>query len=118
MSNKKDRQVSETESGILGSKFTVGDGVSWGFNGDRYPGTVMFVSDSGRKVYASEDTYKVIDTKGAYVEGNRECVFTTVNRPLEECMVFTLRKNGLLTDHPGHGLTLCHGRQYAQNPSF
>ena len=120
MANKKNRQTSLP--GHDGKSFGVGEGAHTGFNGDAYPYTVLFVSDSGRKVYVSLDTYKVIDTKGAYVEGTRECEFSTVIRPIEECEVYTLSKKGHFMPKGNRGASsawsLRHGRFYAQNPSF
>lgn len=100
-----------------GVTYKVGDGVHWGFNGDRYPGTVLYVSDSGRKVYVSPDDYRVTDGLGGYVEGDRGCEFTTVQRPIEKCTCFTLRKDGRFTDHARFGLAIWPERTYAQNPS-
>ncbi len=102
-----------------GTCFTVGSGVHWGFNGDRYPGTVLYVSDSGRRVYVSDDEFKVRAPYVLFSEGDLDCEFTTVLVSPDKCRVFTLRKDGRFTDASGRGgLTLCHGRCYAQNPSF
>lgn len=100
-----------------GQTFKVGDGVRWGYNGDSYPGTVLFVSDSGRQVYVSKDTFKVIDNLGGYVEGDRTCEFTTVDRPIEQCTVWTLRKSGYFTEESGrHSCAIIPGRAYSYNP--
>ncbi len=102
-----------------GRTFKVGDGVHWGFNGDSYPGTVRFISDSGRKVYVSRDRYKVIDNQGAFVEGARECEFTSVETPIEECAEWVLRKDGRFTDSPGKtSRSLGVGRFYSSNPHY
>lgn len=117
MANKKNR--TESVADVNGRTFKVGDGVHWGFNGDAYPGTVLFVSDSGRKVWVSNDKYKVTDGKGGFVEGARGCEFTMVPRALCECSEWTLRKNGKFTNAPNkHANTLHPERMYAQNPSF
>lgn len=116
MANKKNR--TESLPNKDGDTYKVGDGVHWGFNGDRYPGTVLYVSDSGRKVYVSSDKYKIIDNLGGFVEGDRECEFTTVQQPIEKCSCFTLRKDGRFTDHPRGGYAIWPERSYARNPSF
>lgn len=120
MANKKNRN--ESLSNKRGTTFKVGDGVSWGFNGDRHPGTVLFVSDSGREVFVSSDDYKVIVQPGeesGYVEGNRTCEFTTVERPLERCDKWKLRKSGEFTRASYRSApALVQGRQYARNPHF
>jgi hypothetical protein len=101
-------------------KFAVGDGVHWGFNGDTYPGTVVFVSEKGGYVLVSKDKYKIIDNEGGFVEGLRECVFTQVERPFKECERFTKGKDGVYRNAPQRrgGWVLRHGRAYSQNPSF
>lgn len=115
MANRKNRQ--ETVADKYGTTFKVGDGVHWGFNGDRRPGTVLFVSDSGRQVFVSNDDYQITDDLGGYVEGDRKCDFTTIPCDITECRVWTLRKDGRFTDSAGrHGRTLNPGRAYAQNP--
>jgi hypothetical protein len=115
---KNNRQITIPDR--FNKTFSVGDGVSNGFNGDTYPGTVLFVSDSGRKVRVSSDKYKVIDGLGGYVEGRRQCEFTTVQRPIGECVEWTLYKDGYWRTSPGKGSawTLFPGRLYSQNPSF
>lgn len=118
MAYKKNRQTSLPDR--YQKTFSVGDGVSWGFNGDSYPGTVLYVSDSGRKVLVSGDKYKVIDNRGGYVEGDRDCEFTTIQRPMENCKEWTLYKDRYWRDSPGKGSawTLNAGRRYSQNPCF
>lgn len=115
MAIKTNRQ--ETLADDSGKTFKVGDGVHWGFNGDRYPGTILFVSDSGREVYVSQDEYEIIDNLGGYVEGDRKCNFTTIQRPIAECKVFKLGKWGF-REGGKRGWALCKERAYAQNPSF
>lgn len=118
MAYKTNRQT--TLSVSRGNKFSVGDGVHWGFNGDRYPGTILFVSDSGRKVLVSDDKFKIVDKFGGQVEGDRLCEFTTVYLPKEECKEYTLYKDGYWRTSPGKGSawTLQPDRCYASNPSF
>ena len=118
MAYKKNRQITNPDR--LHKTFSVGDGVCWGYNGDRYPGTILFVSDSGRQVLVSEDKYKVVDDLGGYVEGNRTCEFTVVQLPKEECTQWTLYSDGFWRRSPGKGSawTLHLGRFYSSNPSF
>jgi hypothetical protein len=123
MANKKNRQESLPD--CHGQTFKVGEGVHWGFNGDSYPGTVLYVSDSGRKVYVSKDEYQVVDDLGGYVEGPRKCVFTTVNRSLEECKVYTLSRHegaerfrDSRNNSRSGAWALCTGRIYSHNPSY
>jgi hypothetical protein len=106
------RPLSTFKVGV--STFKVGDGAHYGFNGDRTPVTVVKISDSGRQVFVSYDDVKVIDNMGGYVEGNRECEFTTVIVPEEQCVVFKLDKNGVFRNR--NKLALNPGRQYARNP--
>lgn len=117
MTTKKNRQ--ESLAGTRGS-FEVGQGVHYGYNGDSYPMTVLYVSDSGRKVYCSLDDYRVIDDLGGYAEGSRRCEFATVVRPIAGCQCFTLRPDGRWREKPGkgYGWTLVSGRVYSRNPSF
>lgn len=118
MAYKTNRQ--KTVSIVHGHKFSVGDGVHWGFNGDRYPGTVLFISDSSKQLLVSADLYKITDNAGGYVEGNRTCEFTPGHLSMEECDQYTLYKDGYWRTSPGKGgaWTLQPGRCYAQNPSF
>ena len=98
----------------VGHTFKVGDGVHVGLNGDRYPLTVVRISDSGREVVCSYDTYKIIDNYGPYTESDRLCEFTTVQVPKEQLVTFKLTrdmmcfKRGLYVLRPE--------RRYAQNP--
>ena len=118
MAYKLNKQISNPDR--FHKTLSVGDGVSWGFNGDSYPGTVLYVSDSGRKVLVSKDQYKVIDKQGGYVEGDRECEFTTIQRPMNACAEWTLYKDGYWRESPGKSSawTLHSGRRYSQNPCF
>lgn len=118
MAYKKNRQVTVPDR--LHKTFSIGDGVSFGFNGDSYPGTILFISDSGRKVKVSRDKYNVIDNLGWYVEGNRTCEFVTVQRSIEDCEEWTLYQDGYWRTSPGKGSawTLSRGRFFSCNPSF
>ena len=71
-------------------------------------------------MYVSDDTFEITDDKTAPVEGDRECKFTTVERPIESCTKFTLKRdNSRFTNHPGRaGYTLHHERRYARNPCY
>lgn len=115
MANRNNRQTTVL-SGVEG--FQVGDGVNWGGNGDSRPGTVLFISDSGRQLWVSPDEFKIIDDLGGYVEGTRTCEFTTIPRTREECTAWKLYQDGRWRQQAGRGSTLHHHRLYSQNPSF
>jgi hypothetical protein len=140
MAFKTNRQ--ESLPNHSGHTFRVGEGCHWGFNGDRYPGTVVRVSDSGRKVYVIKDDFKVVDGKQGFIEGDRECVFiagwTMVENFQEKLAAalkskligfalaplgvseYTLRKSGHFHVGRSSGVawSLQGERRYAQNPSF
>jgi hypothetical protein len=115
MAHKNNRKESLYDK--VFNTFKVGDGAHFGFNGGRYPVTVVKVSDSGREVSVSHDFYQVIDNPGGYVEGNRECEFTTITVTDEQLTVFKLNKSGFFVEKNG-SRRLCPKRQYACNPSF
>lgn len=108
-----------------GKTFKVGDGCHWGYNGDAYPGTVVKVSKSGRKVYVSHDKYRLVPRPDgqsqAYTEGPKNCEFTTVEVPDSALEVYTLRKSGQFHQKgfsKGYAWSLQPGRIYASNPHF
>jgi hypothetical protein len=115
----------ESLPNLDGDTFKVGDGVHWGFNGDAYPGTVVRVSASGRKVYVSHDKYRVVPRPDgqsqAYSEGPKNCEFETVEVPDAALDVYTLRKSGHFHQKgysKGYAWSLRPGREFAQNPHF
>lgn len=118
MSFNQNRQESLPDAD--GTTWKVGQGVHHGFNGDRDPGTVMFVSDSGNEVWVSEDSFEITDNKGGYVEGDRTCNFTTNPLPQTECIRFKLFKRGKTRKQyfamSARGHVLADGRAYARNP--
>lgn len=99
--------------------FKVGDGCHWGFNGDAYPGTVVKVSASGRKVWVSRDSYRV--ERGGFSDED-QVFFTTVDCPADQLDCYSLRKNGHFhrAGFRGYGTawSLRPGRAYSWNPSF
>lgn len=120
MANKKAPRT-ESLPNLDGTTFTVGGGVHWGFNGDAYPGTVVKVSESGRKVWVSSDKYRVTDNQGGYVEGARGCEFTTVVVPDDQLECYTLRKSGHFHrngNSKGYAWSLQPDRVYSHNPSY
>lgn len=110
-----------------GTVFKVGEGCHWGFNGDSYPGTVLFVSNSGRRVWVSHDNITLTD-KGksqTYHEGPKDCDFETVQLPQDQCDEYYLNKWGVFVragdkkSGPNDtAWSLRSGRVYSQNPSF
>lgn len=119
MSLNKSRQESLPDAN--GRTFKIGDGGHHGYGGDSYPVTALYISDSGRMLYVSSDTYRTLDPGEAYKEGPRQCEFTTCSLPPEECAIYTLRGNGRFVrqgEAARSGNTLGHGRIYAQDPHF
>lgn len=107
--------------------FKVGDGVHWGYNGDAYPGTVVRVNASGRKVWVSRDTYKLKkfkspDPTSAGRNAYDDYEFTTVERPEEELQCYSLRKSGFFhlvgSADNLESWSLQPGRVFRWNPSF
>jgi hypothetical protein len=111
MARKKNRQ--ESLPNKQGVTFKVGDGVHWGWNGDRDPGTVVAISDSGRQVYVSSDEAEVLELGN--IEGDRKCNFTSIKDP-QYLACWTLRKDGRFTEYPGGTLSLQPERCFARNP--
>lgn len=105
-----------------GHTYKVGDGAHYGWNGDRYPLTVVMVSDSGREVLCSIDKYEIVDNRGGYVEGDRACEFTTVTVDPSDMIEYRLKSSGpykgIFTKGKSPWDILWPGRCYAQNPSF
>lgn len=123
MANKEAR--TESLANADGVTFKVGDGCHWGFNGDSYPGTVVKVSKSGRKVWVSKDKYHVIPRADgqsqAYSEGPKNCEFETVEVPESQLEEYTLRKSGQFHQRgysKGYAWSLQPGRTYSYNPHF
>ncbi len=117
-----------------GDTFKVGDGCHWGYNGDSYPGTVVKVSASGRKVWVSKDKYRVL-RQGELVEvpmpafrgtfegtdGSHPVHFTTVTVSDDQLTEYTLRKSGYFHAKgysTGSAWALNPGRHYSYNPHF
>jgi hypothetical protein len=91
-------------------KFSKGDGVTWGYNGDYSPGTVERVTKS--RVFVRSDRVAL-----HAVEGVAPAVFEAdPNGTLE---VFTYKPStGRYSLLRAAGWTLSHGRDYRRNPSF
>ena len=68
----------------------VGDGVTYGYGSDSYPGTVTWVSASGKSFRFREDDHTHVS--GNFMEGN--AVFTYVPNPYGQEYQVSLRKNG------------------------
>lgn len=96
----------------------VGDGGHFGFNGDAYPVTVRKVSASGKTVWVSRDSYRVVGGNFRE-EGHKPCVFTPQDSSPETWSKFTKKKDGFFRDGPIRGgRALLPGRAFAQNPHF
>lgn len=103
-------------------KFEVGDGVHIALNGDRYPFTVRRVNKSGKRVWVSRDSYKIL-SGSYYEEGPKECEFTPQDVPEEKWEEFRLTKTGEWVPKGTHarrgyysGFKLYPERQYSRNP--
>lgn len=98
--------------------FNVGDGAHSYFNGDSYPYTIRRVSPSGKRVWASRDDHKPLESV-MYKEGNIKCEFIQRDVPDTEWAVFYLNKHGSWKELKSRGgFTLYPGREYSQNPCF
>jgi len=90
-----------------------------GFNGDRYPFTVIEVI-SDNKIIIQEDDYKVTEKDSAFKEGPLQCNF--YRNPQGHITVLTRRKNGRWVPK---GMPMKTGwawvigeRAYSRNPHF
>lgn len=97
----------------------VGMGATTGFNGDRYPYTIIEVV-SPKKIIVQADNYKVLEKDSQYKEGPLKCEFTP--NPNGRVHLLTLRKNGRWIE-AGQGMKTGWGwhigeRYYSQNPHF
>lgn len=73
----------------------VGQGFSFGGNGDMYPCTITHVSPSGKTVQVVRCDSHVSTRVNAYQEGEREAVFFSCpDMELGHVRTFTLRRNG------------------------
>ena len=97
----------------------IGDGGCYGFNGDRYPFTVVEVI-SDKKVRIQDDDYKVIQKDTQYIEGPLECEFSRNTQ--YPTRVVTKRKNGRWVEQGQKmrtGWSYGFGqRMYSRNPHF
>lgn len=92
--------------------FQVGDGASFGFNGDHYPCTVVKVTPT--RVYIQRDLYECVKRPSAYGAGDGEYKF--IPNPNEQVEMFSFKKSsGRITDGT---FILSKGRHFAQNPHF
>ena len=96
----------------------VGMGATLVVGSDRYPYTIIIVSENKKTIWATPDGYKPTSRHDYY--GTQDYIYTTViNATAEE---FTLRKNGRWVKkgeslHTGLGLHIGERRAY-QDPSF
>lgn len=102
-------------------KIEVGMGGFYGFNGDRYPFTVIEVV-SDKEIVIQSDSYKVIELGAMYKEGPVKCEFFRNENALK--MTLTFRKNGEwypkgLAIRKGYSWSYYVGeRIYSRNPHF
>lgn len=102
-------------------KIEVGTGGHYGFNGDRYPFTVVEVV-SEKEVIIQADSFKVVEENSFYKEGPVKCEFYRNENALK--IALTLRKNGRwfpkgLAMGKGICWSYCIGeRAYSRNPHF
>lgn len=91
--------------------FQVGEGVSYSFNGDTYPATVIRVTPT--KVVVQNDQYQVKEQNAHIKEGVVDADFMcNEDGSVRE---FTLQKGKMLSKGGGP-FRLMHGRRFARNP--
>ena len=98
-------------------KYKVGDGVTMHWHTDRYPGTVMSVTESGKTVTVQEDDAYLENQDGLGVQGN-QCYNYQCNK---EGMVykFRLSKRGNNNFRAHNGtVVLSQGRDAYFDPHF
>jgi hypothetical protein len=91
--------------------FRVDDGVSYSFNGDSHPATVVRVTNT--RVWVMRDD--VICTKPASGYGTEDAEYKYVRNSDARVEMFSVKKTGWVTNG---WQTLTHGRHYSYNPSF
>jgi hypothetical protein len=69
----------------------VGMGVTYGYGSDRYPGTIIEVSKSKKKIKFQSDEYKRVDNNGPHTENQKYDYFRNVFGGVQEA---SLRKDG------------------------
>lgn len=100
--------------------FKVGDGVSYGFNGDSYPATVVEVSPSGHRIVVQDDDARCIKGDSSYGANDAQFLFAVNTKGRKT--VFTRRWNGAYVMAGSKGGFWCWsvwmGRSHTRNPSF
>ena len=95
----------------------VGMGVTWGFGSDRYPGTIVKVSDSGKTVWFQRDYCDHVS--GSFFTND---AVHTFHRNIEgELVKATLRRNGryhMKGCSMRYGSIIIGTRDYYQDPHF
>ena len=95
----------------------VGDGVSYGINGDSYPMTVRKVSASGKTVWCSRDSFRG-NGQNSYAEAEKQGVHIPQNEDPATWTKFTLRKDGTYRKSGCEHRVLSPGRKFEQDPHF
>lgn len=98
----------------------VGRGVTMPSGSDSYPGTIIAVSKSGRKITVQEDTATRLDDRGPYTENQEYKYEPNLTGPVTE---FSLRSNGrwVRVGEPNrHGSSSCWigHRRYYRDPCY
>ena len=99
--------------------FKVGDQVHYGYNGDRYPGTVVAIERGGRTVVVRPDEFTIDPSDRGLKEGNRVGTFSPGSDDPFNRIKFLYREGrGFIRQGSSSGYWLQHGHAWAQNPSF
>ena len=96
----------------------VGDGVSYGINGDAYPMTVRKVSPSGKTVWCSRDEFRG-SSDNSYAVAEKKGVFVPRDEDQPKAWEkFTQRQDGTFRRSGSKCCYLFPGRTYRQDPHF
>lgn len=93
--------------------FKVGDGVSYSAGSDRYPGTVIRVTNT--RIFVQDDKYECTSPASAY--GADDAVFKFTPNTEGGVRMYSVKNNGRISGKGGYG-GIGHGRRYYQDPSF
>ncbi|MNJ89976.1 hypothetical protein D3C87_75650 [compost metagenome] len=94
----------------------IGMGATYGYGSDCYPGTVIWVSSSGKKIKVQGDNYKRTDKAGPFTESQEYEYSEDKGGPIYE---FSLRKDGIWKEVGSNSHTVGLGfRRAYQDPHF
>ena len=94
--------------------YKVGDSAHYGQNGDYYPVTVIRVTPT--RVFVQSANYVCTKPMSSY--GAQDAEFEFSPNPNGRIAVFTVKKNGRVTEKGTNYCFLNHGYAFEQNPSF